>query len=150
MKSIAALIVLLIVSPSARAGTPAPLVESEIRGLESELNAALSKVDAKAIDRLWADDFVFVNPSGRIANKAQRMERLKPPDPTAPALISTVDDVQIRVYGDSAVAIVRTTWRGSIDGKAIADPYIATHVWVHSAEQWRLASAHVSRVERQQ
>jgi len=145
-----ALTVLLIVAATAGAGAPAQSVESQIRGLENELNAALSAADARAIDRLWAEDFVFVDPSGRIANKAQRMANLPPPDRTAPALISTVDDLQIRVYADSAVAIVKTTWRGSIGGKAIVDPYVATHVWVHSADQWRLASAHVSQVEKRQ
>jgi ketosteroid isomerase-like protein len=128
----------------------APNAVREIRHLEELLNDVLSTLDAKSIDKIWADDFVFVTPAGRIADKAQRMAGLKRADTSAPPLTSTIDDVQVRVYGTSAVAIVKTTWRGSIDGKSIADPYVATHVWVRAGTSWRLASAHVSQVEAKQ
>lgn len=120
--------------------------DRQIRQLEQQLNDALSSVDVKTIDKIWAEDFVFVNPSGRITNKVQRMEGLKPADASTPLLTSTVDDVQLRVYGTTAVAIVKTTWRGTVDAKLIADPYVATHVWKLSGAQWQLTSAHVSQV----
>jgi ketosteroid isomerase-like protein len=65
---------------------------------------------------------------------------------TAPAVASSVDDVQVRVYGNTAVAIVNTTWRGTTNGKAFADSFVATHVWVKSAPGWRLAGAQVTPI----
>jgi hypothetical protein len=75
------------------------------------------------------------------------MSGLKPPDPSGPTLVSTIVAIQIRVYGASAVAIVQTTWRGSIEGKQIADSYVATYVWSHFGPRWRWVSAQVAQVE---
>jgi ketosteroid isomerase-like protein len=119
----------------------------QIRRLEIELNDALMRGDAAAVDKLWADDFQFVFPSGTISNKTQRLAGLKPPGPNVPTLVSTVDDVQVRIYGSVAVAIVKTTWRGNIDGKAMADPYVATHVWSRAGRRWQLVSAQVAQID---
>jgi ketosteroid isomerase-like protein len=148
VKYIVALSMLLGVAASAAAAPPMSTAERQIRQSEQELNDALSAVDVKTIDKLWAEDFVFVNPSGRISNKAKRMAGLKPSDPKAPSLVSTIDDVQVRVFGTLAVAIVKTTWRGTIDSKQTIDPYVATHVWHRSQGRWQLSSAHVSQVEQ--
>jgi ketosteroid isomerase-like protein len=146
MKYMASLFLIFAVGLSATQAA-VPNAESEIRRLEELLNNALSKVDTKTIDELWSDDFIFVTPSGRIANKAQRLAGLKPLVASEPSLVSVLDDVQVRVYGTSAVAIVKTTWHGTIGDKPFADPYVATHVWVRSGDHWRLASAHVSQVD---
>jgi len=138
---------LVVIFASFAAATPTVAApDRQIRQLEQQLNDALSSMDVKTIDKIWAEDFVFVNPSGRITNKVQRMAGLKPPDTSTPLLTSTVDGVQLRVYGTTAVAIVKTTWRGTVDAKHIADRYVATHVWKLSGAQWQLISAHVSQV----
>lgn len=131
---------------AAFAAPPDVDAQREIRALEQQLNDALTAVDVRTIDRIWSDDFLFVNPAGHIATKAQRMSGLKPAAVPA-ALVSSLDDMQVRVYGATAVAIVKTTWRGTVNAQPIADPYVATHVWVRSAGRWRLVSAHVSQVE---
>lgn len=131
-------------SMSVAAGTPA----ATIAQLERQLNDALNSVDTVTVDRLWADDFVFVSPAGRISNKRQRLAGMKPVGSDAAALVSTLDDVQVKVYGSVAVAIVKTTWRGTIESKNFIDPYVATHVWVLSGSSWRLTFAQVAQVER--
>ncbi len=149
MKSFLSICFLLSLTPSIIVAEPMSNAEREVRHLEQLLNDALSNVDVKTIDKIWANDFVFVTPAGRIANRAQRMAGLKPVDPSGPSLISTLDELQVHVYPNSVIAIVKTTWRGNIAGKSIIDPYVATHVWVRSGASWRLAAAHVSQVEVQ-
>jgi ketosteroid isomerase-like protein len=145
LKSAIYLIAVLAITSLAAAAPPVVTPDREIRQLEQQLNEALSTVDLNTIDKIWADDFVFVNPSGRITNKAQRMSGLKPID--ASTLTSTIDDVQIRVFGDMAVAIVKTTWRGTVGERTVLDRYVATHVWKRSGTaKWQLTSAHVSEV----
>ena len=122
-------------------------VEAKIQQLERELNDALSRADPVSVDILWADDFQFVSPSGQISNKKARLEGLKPSSQKSSTLVSTLDDVQVRVYGPVAVAIVKTTWRGTSNGRTIADPYVATHVWVRSGARWRLSSGHFAQVD---
>lgn len=149
MKQAVTLSLLLSIASSAVAAPPMSAAERQIRQLEQQLNDALSTIDVKTIDKIWADDFLFVNPSGRVTNKSQRMAGLNASSSPsmAPPLTSTIDDVQVRVFGTSAVAIVKTTWRGTVDAKPIVDPYVATHVWCRSRARWRLTSAHVSHVE---
>lgn len=149
MKHAVALSLFVSMASSAFASQPMSTDELQIRQREQELNDALSALDVKAIDKIWADDFLFVNPSGRISNKEKRMAGLKPPDPAMPSLTSTIDEVRVRVFGPSAVAIVKTTWRGTVDGKPIVDSYVATHVWNRSRGRWWLTSAHVSHVEEE-
>src|SRR5450755_3512381 len=92
VKYIVALSLLLSVAASAAPAHSMSTAERQIRHSEQELNDALSAVDVKTIDKIWAEDFVFVNPSGRISNKAKRMAGLKPSDPTTPPLVSTIED----------------------------------------------------------
>lgn len=117
----------------------------EIINLEKRLGDALSRVDVPLIDQLWGPDLLYISPAGKVFDKPQRMASVRA-SATAPAVTSSVDDVHVNVYGNTAVAIVKTTWRGSKDGKAFADAYIATHVWVKSAPGWRLVGAHVTPV----
>jgi ketosteroid isomerase-like protein len=147
VKHAVALSLLLSIASSAMPAPLMPTAERQIRQCEQELNDALNAIDVKSIDKIWADDFLFVNPSGRVTDKQKRMAGLKPSDPATPSLMSTIDDVQVRVFGTLAVAIVKTTWRGAVDAKPVVDSYVATHVWNRSGGRWRLTSAHVSHVE---
>jgi len=52
----------------------------------------------------------------------------------------------VRVYGESAVVTVLSAWTvRTADGERASD-YLATHVWNERGGQWRLVSAHISRV----
>ena len=148
MKNLALATMLLCGLPAALAAAPASQsrAEREVRAAEQQLNDALSRVDVPTVDRLWADDFQFVHPDGHVSSKAKRLAGLKPADPAAPALVSTLDDMEVRVYGQTAVVLVRTSWRGTADGKPFVSPYIATHVWVRWLKGWRLVSAQVAEV----
>ncbi len=132
-------------SAAALAGTKAPDTAQEIVTLERELGAALSRVDLPLIDKMWAPDLQYISPGGAVLDKTQRMAAMAA-SKAAPSVVSSVDDVKVRVYGNTAVAIVKTTWRGSRDGKDFADSFIATHVWVKSAPGWRLAGAQVTPI----
>ena len=127
------------------AGAKAPDTVQSIVTLEHELGAALSRVDLPLIDKMWAPDLLYISPGGAVLDKTQRMAAMAA-SKTAPSVASSVDDVQVRVYGNTAVAIVKTTWRGTRDGKAFTDSFIATHVWVKSAPGWRLAGAQVTPI----
>ena len=48
-------------------------VKKEVLQVEEELTEAYSKGDTNALDRLWPDDFVYINSSGEILTKAQHL-----------------------------------------------------------------------------
>jgi hypothetical protein len=52
----------------------------------------------------------------------------------------------IRVYGDTAVATVLSTWRAA--EAATGDQYQATHVWVKQQGRWRMVAAHVAQLKK--
>lgn len=115
-----------------------------IKQAEEELNLAFNKFDASALERLWGDDLAFVFPSGAIASKAERLAGFKP-SPNIPS--STNESVDVRVYGDVAVAIVVSKWTGTSNGKPFATRFRATHVWAKRVGRWEMVSAHVSQMK---
>ncbi|HEX2818229.1 MAG TPA: nuclear transport factor 2 family protein [Phenylobacterium sp.] len=114
--------------------------------LEDHLSEALAAYDAAEVARLWDDAFVFVNPDGRMAKKAQRLAGIRRPDAKAgPPLTSHNDSVDVQ-YEDAnvAVVLVRSTWRQG--DRQLGQPYLATHVWIRRGPDWKLLSAQVAQL----
>jgi ketosteroid isomerase-like protein len=116
-----------------------------VRRLEDELTVAFNKYDSAALGRLWSDDLTFVSPNGSLARKPERLAGLK----NIPAEIpqSTNESVDVRGFGDVAVAIVVSKWSGTNGGKPFVARFRATHVWAKRAAEWKLVSAHVSQIK---
>jgi len=88
--------------------------ELEIKKLERELEAALLKGDSVTLDRILGDDYIEIDAQGNVKRKADviAVSRAR----SAPRGVSlgpekTVDDLTIRLYGDSALVVGRTTIR---------------------------------------
>src|SRR5437899_9107233 len=81
-----------------------------LRQLDQERIQAQIGADAAALDRLYAEDFIGIGPSGTVRTKAQVVA-----DFTSGILrfqSITTDDVRWRVYGDTAVETGRSTMIG--------------------------------------
>ena len=121
--------------------------ESEIKEAEAQLADAFTRQDVSTIDGLWSDDFVFTAPNGKVFTKQQRLAGMKPLPPDAtPTLINANDQVVVRIYGDTAVATVLSTWRAA--DAATGDQYQATHVWVKRQGRWRMVAAQVAQLKK--
>ena len=136
---------LLLVAGAGVADTTADLV-----GLEQRLTDALQRSDVDAVAALWADDLVWIGLSGKRSSKAEQLAGMKAQAAapgSAPAVVGVVNkDVKVRVYGESAVVTVLSSWTiRTAEGERASD-YLATHVWNERGGQWRLVSAHISRV----
>jgi uncharacterized protein (TIGR02246 family) len=132
------------------AGTAAPDTAADLVGLEQRLTDALQRSDVDTVAELWADDLVWIGLSGKRSSKAEQIAGMKAQPATqasAPSAVSVVNkDVKVRMYGEAAVVTVLSTWTVRVaDGERVSD-YLATHVWSKRAGQWRLVSAHISRV----
>ena len=104
-------------------------VEAQLVELERQLSEALAKEDAAVLNRLWSDDLVFTSPNGHMTNKTQRLAGQKPSAQSA-QLANINDEVKVRVYGNTAVVTVLSTWKGKAGTQEFSDQYQATHVWV--------------------
>jgi uncharacterized protein DUF4440 len=89
--------------------------ETVIKALEGELEAALLKGDSVKLDRILAEDYIEINAQGDVANRAEVISLARARS-SLPPLKSvgpekTVDDFSIRLHGDSALVMGRTTTR---------------------------------------
>jgi uncharacterized protein (TIGR02246 family) len=122
-------------------------VEQAIRQVDNERIQAQIGADAVALDRIYAEDFIGVGPSGTVRTKAQVIS-----DFTSGALkfqSITTDEVQVRVYENTAVETGLSTMVGQDKGKAVPRDTRFTRVWVKQQGHWRLVANHYSLRIRQ-
>src|SRR4029453_1873231 len=116
--------------------------EEVIRKLDNERIQAEIHADGTALDRIYAADFIGVGPSGRVRTKPQVIS-----DFTSGALqfqsIPT-DEVQVRVYENTAVETGRSTMIGQDKGQTVPRDTRFTRVWVKQQGHWRLVANHYS------
>ena len=117
-------------------------VEQAIRQLDSERIQAQVGADAAALDRIYADDFIGIGPSGTVRTKAQVISDFTSGDLKFQSI--TTDDVRVRIYGNTAVETGRSTMNGQDRGKAVPRDNRFTRVWVKQQGRWRLVANHYS------
>jgi uncharacterized protein (TIGR02246 family) len=117
-------------------------VEQVIRQLDNERIQAQIAADAVALDRIYADDFMGVGPSGTVRTKAQVISDFTSGDLKFQSI--TTDEVQVRVYENTAVETGLSTMSGQDKGKAVPRDTRFTRVWVKQQGRWRLVANHYS------
>ena len=117
-------------------------VEETIRKLDNERIQAQIHGDATALDRIYAADFIGVGPSGRVRTKPQVISDFTSGDLKFQSI--TTDEVQVRVYENTAVETGLSTMVGQDKGKAVPRDTRFTRVWVKQQGSWRLVANHYS------
>jgi uncharacterized protein (TIGR02246 family) len=117
-------------------------VEQAIRQLDNERIQAQIHADATALDRIYAADFIGVGPSGRVRTKPQVISDFTSGDLKFQSI--TTDEVQVRVYENTAVETGLSTMIGQDKGKAVPRDTRFTRVWVKQQGSWRLVANHYS------
>jgi uncharacterized protein (TIGR02246 family) len=118
--------------------------EQAIRRLDHERIQAQINADALALDRLYAADFLGVGPSGTVRTKTQVIADFTSGELKFQNI--TTDEVQVRVYGNTAVETGLSTMTGQDKGKSVPRDTRFTRVWVKQEGQWRLVANHYSTV----
>src|SRR5436853_7679778 len=117
-------------------------VEQTIRQMDNERIQAQIHADATALNRIYAEDFIGIGPSGTLRTKPQVIS-----DFTAGHLkfqSITTDEVQVRVYENTAVETGLSTMVGQDKGKAVPRDTRFTRVWIKQQGRWRLVANHYS------
>ena len=126
---------------SARRTQTESVVEG-IRKLDEERIQAQIHADAEALDRIYADDFIGIGPSGTVRTKPQVLADFTSHDLKFQSI--TTDDVQFRVYGNTVVETGRSIMVGQDKGKVVPRDNRFTRVWVWRHGRWRLVANHYS------
>ena len=117
-------------------------VVERLRKLDQERIQAQIHADAMALNRIYADDFIGIGPSGTVRTKPQVLADFTSHDLSFQSI--TTDEVRIRVYGNTAVETGRTTTVGQDKGKVVPRDNRFTRVWVRRQRRWRLVANHYS------
>lgn len=113
--------------------------EQEVRQMIEKYRTALVQHDIPTLEKIWADDYVFVNASGEVMTKAQRLASLRS-SATSFESINAEENLTVRVYQNSAVATSRVTIKGQYSGQPASGQYRSTHVWVSGPSGWQLVA----------
>lgn len=116
----------------------------EIRELGRRWAEAEQRGDVAALDALSTEDFTLVGPVGFVLRKPQWLDRYRNGDLVTRSLVW--DEVEIRDYGDAAVAVGRHTQQASYRGNPADGSFRITHVFVGQVGRWLLAGVHLSPI----
>jgi ketosteroid isomerase-like protein len=109
------------------------------RWVEAEQNADLTTLDA-----ITTDDFILVGPLGFVLDKQQWLGRYRTGGLVTTSLIW--DEVTVRDYGDTAIAIGCHTQEATYQDKPVDGRFRITHIALRRSEEWLLAGLHLSPI----
>jgi ketosteroid isomerase-like protein len=113
--------------------------EQEVKQMIEKYRAAFLRHDIATLEKIWADDYVFVNAFGEVLTKAQRLANLRSGATTLES-INEEEKPTVRVYQNSAVATNRVTLKGQYSGQPVSGQYRSTLVWVKGPNGWQLVA----------
>jgi ketosteroid isomerase-like protein len=92
--------------PAAKVSSPVA-VAAEVERVERELVAAIGKGDLATYDRIVADDYVAYTTTGQESTKPEIMAAYR--TGTRKYMSLSISDVKVRVFGDTAILVARTS-----------------------------------------
>jgi ketosteroid isomerase-like protein len=120
----------------------ATAVQSELeilRKLNQGFIRSVRMSDVAWFEQNLSEDFLNSNADGTLVDRAAFLRQIAAPCPVADL---SVEDVRIRIFGDTAIAHGRTTYTKP-DGQPAAGRY--TDVWLRQAGRWVCVSGDVTR-----
>lgn len=114
----------------------------ELLEVAAQWDRAMVTNDVRAIGAFMADDWVIVGTDGSVASK-ERFLALVASGDLGHDVMET-HDMDVRVYGDTAVAVSRGVSGGQYRGERFLLMERASCVFVRHAGQWRCVLTHLS------
>jgi hypothetical protein len=120
--------------------------ESKLIALENAWNQAQLHHDAKALDTLVGDRFVYTDTDGTVMNKARFLADIKDPDFRASVIANA--DVKVDIYPNAAVVNGTYHTKGTYKGKPIDHRGRFTDTWIFQNEQWQCVASHTTLIHK--
>lgn len=130
--------------PAHQRGASASNVQESIKKIEMERNEAISHSDTATLDRMTADDYTIIDLFGRLRTKSEIIQGFK--SGAIKFTSRSVDDLNVRVYGNTAVVTGRVTQQATVDGKDANGQHRFTRVYVRGKSGWQSVTAHETRI----
>jgi ketosteroid isomerase-like protein len=120
------------------------IARQELIALTHEWDRAMIGNDAEQIGRYMSDDWTIVGSDGSVGDKATFLGLVKSGTLTHDVMQSA--DVNVRVYGDTAVVLARGASGGKYQGQAFREVERVSCVFVRQEGRWRCVLTHLSRI----
>ena len=146
------LLAVLLIATCGTCSAQRTRLEQQLMQLERVWSAAYLQHNTDLIERILADDYVGIDGRGMVTSKADEIADAMGPVPGAPPAVftvldDTVSDMNVRLYGATAVVNGRTTEKIQPIGRGIQTiQYRRTTVWVKRQGKWQCVSFHGSRI----
>lgn len=105
---------------------------------------AIVAKDRAAIEANMADDFRQIDGAGDVETRDSFVRGLL--DPALRIDPYTVEEFEVRLYGDTALLSGRTRMTGTYDGKAFRSHYRYIDIYVRRAGAWKIVSVQISKL----
>lgn len=116
----------------------------EAEALNREWMQSYVRGDVDFLERYLADDYVSTFPDGTVYDKQGEIEALKS---GAVALTEmTPREMNVRIYGETAVITGRSAIRARTNGQDIAGELRFTDVWAKQQNRWLAVASQVTRI----
>jgi ketosteroid isomerase-like protein len=115
-------------------------VEQGLMKMERDWCNASVRGDAAAIGAILADEFTDVSLTGEVVSKVQVLADVK----AETGAICNIDMIQVRVYGDAAVVVGRTTWKSAAGN----GQYRYTDIYVRRGGRWSCVASQATDIKR--
>jgi uncharacterized protein (TIGR02246 family) len=110
---------------------------SELQGLSERWFEAWREKDDVTIERMMADDYVYVAPNGMLLDRQRILGIVR--SPTYRLDQGTRTEVVVRPLGpDAAMVRHRYQGSGSLEGTTFTDDQRGVAIWEKQAGEWRL------------
>lgn len=124
--------------------TDAAAVKAALARQADRWDRAIVAKDRAAIEANMAEDFRQIDGAGNVETMDSFVDGL-----VAPALTLdpyTVEDFEIRLYGDVALLSGRTRMTGTYDGTAFKTHYRYIDIYVRRSGEWKIVSVQISSI----
>ena len=116
-------------------GPQAGGVEQQLKQMEDDWAKAIKNKEAATLRRIIAEDWVGTDDKGKVSNREHGISQII----ANPDVIESNEnfDMQVRVYGNTAVVIGGARERGTRNGTAYTDTYRWTDVFLKRGGHWQ-------------
>ena len=138
----------MIFTASLAFGQKKMTVEQTLAQVEHELSDAMVKGDTAALIKYFDAREVITDPGGMLMNKAQAIAMFKSGDLKFESM--KIDDVKVRLFGNTAIVIYRTNDKGSFKGQAFEGQSRWTDTFIKMNGKWVIVAAQGTPIMPQQ
>src|SRR5436190_16941543 len=111
--------------------------EDDLHSALTAYRQALVKKDLATLEKIWTDDYSFIDAHGRVRTKADRLADLRS-SATSLDKIQHEEAPRIRIHGNIGIIRSDVTLVGRYGGKEVSGVFRSTHIWIYTDGRWQL------------